>query len=203
MGDAQPASSGRQVRCGIRQSIPSSSIDSWARLSTTTPSSARGQTNRPRSRRLANRHSPSPSHHNSLTRSPRRPRKQNTWPQKRILPEHGLRLRRQTVETLAHVGGAGRQPHPGARRQRVHRSSSITCRSVSELTSPRRRTRAPQPNAISIIPSRSVRRGRSPSGAILNWHHCAAVDRCFRQQLPPPLDRTRMRLSGGPRPADG
>ena len=75
---AQPASSGRQVRCGIRQSIPSSSIDNCARLSTATPSSARGQTNRPRSRRLANRHSPSPSHHNSLTRSPRRPRKQNT-----------------------------------------------------------------------------------------------------------------------------
>ena len=31
------------------------------------PSSARGHTNRPRSSRLANRHSPSPSHHNSLT----------------------------------------------------------------------------------------------------------------------------------------
>src|ERR1700730_17831330 len=84
----------------------------------------------------------------------------------RILPEHRLRLRRQTVETLAHVGDAGRQPYPGARRQSVHRSSSITCRSVSDLTSPRRRTRAPQPNTISIIPSRSVRRGRSPSGAI-------------------------------------
>jgi hypothetical protein len=45
-GKAQPASSGRQVRCGIRQSIPSSSIDNCARLSTTIPSSARGQTNR-------------------------------------------------------------------------------------------------------------------------------------------------------------
>ena len=73
---------------------------------------------------------------------------------------------RQTVETLAHVGDAGRQPYPGARRQSVHRSSSITCRGVSELTSPRRRTRAPQPNTISIIPSRSVRCGRSLSGAI-------------------------------------
>jgi hypothetical protein len=53
------------------------------------------------------------------------------------------------IEPFAHVGGARRQPHPGARRQTVHRNSSITCRSVSELTSPRRRTRAPQPNAIS------------------------------------------------------
>jgi hypothetical protein len=41
----------------------------------------------------------------------------------------------------------GRQPYPDARGQSVHRSSSITCRSVSELTSPRMRTRAPQPNA--------------------------------------------------------
>src|SRR5262249_25652158 len=85
---------------------------------------------------------------------------------KRILPEHRLRLRRQTVEPLAHVSSTGRQPHSGARRQTVHRSSSTTCRSVSELTSPRRRTRAPQPNTISMTPSRSARRGRSPSGAI-------------------------------------
>src|SRR3984893_16355651 len=84
----------------------------------------------------------------------------------RILPEHTLRLSRQAVEPFAHVGDAGRQPYPGARRQTVHRSSSIACRSVSELTSPRRRTRAPQPNAISMTPSRSPRRGRPPSGAI-------------------------------------
>jgi hypothetical protein len=84
----------------------------------------------------------------------------------RILPEYCLGLRRQAVEPLAHVSDAGRQPYSGARRQTVHRSSSITCRSVSKLTSPRRRTRAPQPNAISIMPSRSVRRGRPSSGAI-------------------------------------
>src|SRR5215471_17244207 len=82
-----------------------------------------------------------------------------------ILAEHTLDLRRQAVEPLAHVGGTGRQPHPGPRRQAVHRSRSMTCRSVSEQTSPRRRTRAPQPNTISITPSRSLR-GRSPSGAI-------------------------------------
>src|SRR5215470_1512663 len=87
-------------------------------------------------------------------------------PGERILPEHRLCLCRQAVEPLAHVSGTGRQPYPGARRKRVHRSSSITCRSVSELTSPRRRTRAPQPNTISMTPSRSARRGRSPSGAI-------------------------------------
>src|SRR5262249_41379560 len=40
----------------------------------------------------------------------------------RILPESRLRLRRQTVEPLAHVGDAGCQPHPSARRQTIHRS---------------------------------------------------------------------------------
>lgn len=55
------ASCGAAVRIGHLQSIPSSSIDSCARVSDTTPFRVRGQTNRPRSRRLANRHSPSPS----------------------------------------------------------------------------------------------------------------------------------------------
>src|SRR6516162_7955927 len=65
----------------------------------------------------------------------------------------------------------GRQPYPSARRQTVHRSSSIACRSVSEPTSPRRRTRVPQPNAISMTPSRCARPGRPPSGAIATGTH--------------------------------
>src|ERR1700721_1376993 len=40
----------------------------------------RGQTNLPLSRRLQNKHSPSPSNQMSFTRSPLRPRKMNTWP---------------------------------------------------------------------------------------------------------------------------
>ena len=75
------ATEGALVRIGRRQSMPSSSIDSCARLNDTAPSSACGQMKRPRSRRLANRQSPSPSHHSSLTRSPRRPRKTKTWPE--------------------------------------------------------------------------------------------------------------------------
>jgi hypothetical protein len=50
------------VRTGRRQSIPSSSIDNCAALNATAPQVACGHTNRPRSRRLAKRHSPSPSH---------------------------------------------------------------------------------------------------------------------------------------------
>src|SRR5215467_3024572 len=71
---------GSQVRCGRRQSMPSSSIDNCARVSETVPLSACGQTKRPRSNRFANKHNPSPSNHRSFTRSPRRPRKMNTCP---------------------------------------------------------------------------------------------------------------------------
>jgi hypothetical protein len=50
------AMAGAAVRIGRRQSIPSSSIESCARLNETTPLSACGHTKRPRSRRFANRH---------------------------------------------------------------------------------------------------------------------------------------------------
>ena len=47
---------GSHVRTGRRQSMPSSSIDSCARVSETVPLAACGHTKRPRSSRLANRH---------------------------------------------------------------------------------------------------------------------------------------------------
>ena len=49
----QPASSGRQVRCGFLQSMPSSIYDSCAAVIETTPSVGVGHTKRPRSSRLA------------------------------------------------------------------------------------------------------------------------------------------------------
>src|SRR5262249_38056352 len=45
-----PATCGVQVRCGARQSIPSTNIESCAGLSVTTPSLVIGQTKRPFSR---------------------------------------------------------------------------------------------------------------------------------------------------------
>jgi len=51
-----PAFSGVQLRCGRRQSIPSSSIASCAGVSAILPSFADGHTNRPFSRRFENRH---------------------------------------------------------------------------------------------------------------------------------------------------
>jgi len=62
--------------------MPSSSIDSCAALNAMLPLSACGHTKRPRSSRLANRHSPSPSNHKSFTRSPRRPRNTKMCPEK-------------------------------------------------------------------------------------------------------------------------
>ncbi len=76
----QQAACGDQVRSGARQSIPSKSIESCAAVSDAEPSFACGHTNRPRSRRLAKRHRPWPSHHRSFTRSPRRPLKAKTAP---------------------------------------------------------------------------------------------------------------------------
>jgi hypothetical protein len=46
------AMAGAAVRIGLRQSMPSSSIESCARLNDTAPLSACGQIKRPRSRRL-------------------------------------------------------------------------------------------------------------------------------------------------------
>src|SRR3546814_10021927 len=77
-----PASSGRQVRRGIRQSIPPTSIASCAGVTTTWPSAGDGHTNRPFSSRLENRQRPWPSHHSTLRGSPRRPRNTNRWPEK-------------------------------------------------------------------------------------------------------------------------
>src|SRR5262249_20880241 len=79
----QLAICGAAVRSGRRQSIPSNNIDNCARVSDTVQFSARGHTKRPRSRRLDNKHSPAPSlsHHNTFSRSPRRPRNTNTCPE--------------------------------------------------------------------------------------------------------------------------
>src|SRR3954454_5194345 len=75
------AISGVHVLCGLRQSIPSSSIESCARDRHTVPSVACGQMNRPFSNRFANRHRPSPSNQRHFTMSPLRPRNKKTWPE--------------------------------------------------------------------------------------------------------------------------
>ncbi len=77
---AHAARCGCQVRVGILQSMPSSSMDNWAGVNHTAPLSDCGQTKLPFASRLANRYRPSPSYHSSLMMSPRRRRNANTWP---------------------------------------------------------------------------------------------------------------------------
>ena len=84
---------------------------SCARVRQTVPSVACGQMNRPRSRRLANRHSPSPSHHKSFTMSPLRPRKTKTCPENGCCSRTVCTLRTQAIEASTHVGHAGGQPY--------------------------------------------------------------------------------------------
>ncbi len=62
-GLPQPAILGRSVRSGARQSMPSSSMASWAGVNAAAVPAVAGQTKRPFSRRLANRPRPWPSHH--------------------------------------------------------------------------------------------------------------------------------------------
>ena len=134
---AQPATSGRQVRSGARQSIPSNSIDSCAGVSRTTPSAGEGQMKRPFSSRLANKHSPCASQYSALIKSPRRPRKQKTWPENGSCLQHRLHLHRQPVHALAHVGPATGQKHLHTGRQPDHRatpSASRTRRNASAST---------------------------------------------------------------------
>ena len=75
-----PAACGCHVRTGIRQSMPSNNMPSWAGVSAAMPSAGAGQTKRPFSNRFANRQSPCPSHHSALSRYPRRPRNTKIWP---------------------------------------------------------------------------------------------------------------------------
>src|ERR1700740_384668 len=119
--DHQTATSGAEVRSTLRQSMPSRSIDSWARLSRTTPLSAFGQMNRPRSRRLANRHKPSPSHQRSFTMSPLRPRNTNTC------PENGCSCRTFCTCALSPSNPRRKSVTPAAIQILVSTGSWITC----------------------------------------------------------------------------
>lgn len=106
--DLRHAFAVQRLSTGRRQSMPSSSIDNWARVSETVPPSAFGQMKRPRSRRFTNRQSPSPSHQSTLIKSPRRPRKTKTCPEKASIssavctnPLRPVRPRRRSVTPAA------------------------------------------------------------------------------------------------------
>lgn len=119
-----PAASGRQVRSGIRQSIPSSSMDNCAGVSATLPSLAEGQTNRPFSSRFTSCHwsaiGPSdngdagaltvpPDHLHEVAPATT---EHEEMPGERVLLQHRLGLRRERRKAFAHVGDPRRKPDP-------------------------------------------------------------------------------------------
>ena len=134
-----------------RQSIPSSSIDSCAALRLTVPCVACGHTKRPRSRRLANRHNPSPLHQRIFTRSPARPLKTKSCPENGF-GELCLHESSQSVESLAHVGGTRCQPHLDPGRKRDHRPerAAMSSLNITRSTGPRTRSRWPLANSTSM-----------------------------------------------------
>jgi hypothetical protein len=77
----QPAKLGCQLRTGARQSIPSSNMETCAGDKAIAPIAVTGQINLPFSSLLANKQRPWVSHHKSLIKSPRRPRKMNRAPE--------------------------------------------------------------------------------------------------------------------------
>src|SRR5262249_16883323 len=108
---------------------------------------------------------------------------------KRILPEHHLYLRRQTVEPLAHISGASRQPYPGARRQAVHRSCLMICPQRLAVDFPAKAHTRPPPKPNSTD-APAIRPPRPPIiSRDLDRHHAAAFDDRLRQQLPPPSEQ--------------
>ena len=126
----------------------------------------------------------------------------------RILTQHALRLRRQAVEPLAHVGGTRRQPHWGARRQT--RSSqhfdNLPQRLGADLaaqTHPPPTPRRDLDDALAIRPPRPTVIGRD-----LDRHPLFYQNRVFIPRAPAPCavqrDKWfRSRLGPSARPKTG
>ena len=71
----------------------------------------------------------------------------------RVALQRLLHLQCEAIHAAAHVGHAGRKPHPHARwRQHQPRSTASTRRSAGRLTASSTRTRTPPASSISITP---------------------------------------------------
>ena len=150
----QAASSGRCVRTGMRQSMPSSSIDNCAAVSDTLPDVACGQTKRPRSNRLASSIRPLAVEPQQLEDVAAPATEDEDVAAERVLGERGLHQCSQAIEALPHVGVAGHDPHTGSRWQADHarvRKAVNTLRRLASSTGPRSRTRT-LPISISMVP---------------------------------------------------
>jgi hypothetical protein len=114
------------LRAEGEETIPSISIDSWARLNDTLPLLACGHTKRPRSSRLA---APAATEDKDMTGQ-------------RLLLEHRLHLSTEPMKAAAHVGHARCDPDPGSCRECNHeRKLSSTAPTIAASTLPSRLTR--------------------------------------------------------------
>ncbi len=173
----------------MRQSTPSSSIDSCAGVSDTAPESACGRTKRPRSSLLANRHRPWPSYHSTLTRQRRRlagPRRVVSGPGGclgrggvgRRCRRERCTLRRSWQRTAPGSGQtSGRR---GARGRLRPCRSSLPCCARAAHSSQRRR-RAVRPIATPESPVLSVPLAKSCS--VCRGVECAQLDCAAERQV--------------------
>src|SRR5229473_318934 len=112
-----------------------------------------------------------------------------------IAPERLLYQQRQSIEALAHVSVAGRQPHLHAARKwdhwRLAFASAVTIAAIVEAsTGPVIRIRVPVANSISIVPGGIASAGAAETcpvaslSALLTSAICLAKSgaRCFRNR---------------------
>src|SRR5262249_40144222 len=117
-------------------------------------------------------------------------------PAMRVALELLLHQQRQAIKPLAHIGVAGRQPNPRARRERNHRrrllfaSALISADTVAASTAPVIRIRPPVANSISTVPARSgaatgegraIVPGSAAIATALKAPACARSQSCCRQ----------------------
>ena len=124
---------GRHVFLRIRQSMPSINMASCARLKLILPSRAEGHTNRPRSRRLVNRHAPWPQHLD-LIATPSTEQKQMA--RIRITLKNLLGLSRKPVEPAPHIRNTRRKPDLCIRQHRDHAASPRASSSTKPASTP-------------------------------------------------------------------
>ncbi len=140
---------GSAVRRGALQSIPSSSIESCARLNETVPLAACGHTKRPRSSRLANRHRPvaiEPEHLHDVAAAAT---KDEHVARQGLLFEYRLHLGAEPMEAAPHVGHPSRNPDPRPCRKRDHgRRLMSTMRTTAGSTLPSRLIRTSPGSSI-------------------------------------------------------
>ena len=148
--------------------MPSSSIESCAWVRLTLPVFVAGQTKRPRSIRLENRHSPWPSYQRSLTRSPRLPERRTACQNAGSLrapvePEPPDRQSPCAYRSCRKPGKSVSRLYP--QRQEVAVGSLAEHgdhpRQASASTAASTVRRTPEGNSISIRPLPSAQGGRS------------------------------------------